>query len=69
MEFANTVLLAFIAVCNAITPVLWYFVRRDIGRLELNTNSKMDSLLAVTASAEFAKGLVKGKAEKKAGEK
>ncbi len=53
-------LLAFSAVCNLITAVLWLFVRRDMRRLEANTNSKMDALLSVTAASEFAKGMIKG---------
>ena len=62
----NTLLLAFIAACNVITPILWMWVRSDMKRLEINTNSKMDSLLSVTAAAEFAKGVIRGAKNEKA---
>jgi len=59
----NTILLLIIAIFNAMTPALWWLVRRDMARLEVNTNSKMDALLSVTAAAEFAKGVIKGAKE------
>jgi len=63
----NTLLLAFIAACNALTPILWMWVRTDMRRLEQNTNSKMDSLLAVTAASEYARGMLKRSEDEKPG--
>jgi hypothetical protein len=37
---------------------------RKMDSLEANTNSKMDALLAVTAAAEHAKGVIEGKEQK-----
>lgn len=62
----NTWLLAFIALCNMLTPLLWIRVgniRRDMRSLERNTNSKMDQLLKVTSESEHAKGVLQGKKE------
>ncbi len=57
----QTWLLAFIALCNLLTPIFIWLINRNMTRLEQNTNSKMDALLKVTGESEHAKGVLQGK--------
>lgn len=52
----NTILLAIIAVANALAGYWAYRTRLDIRTLEVNTNGIKDALVARTAEASEAKG-------------
>lgn len=60
---ANTMLLSIVAAVNLATAIITYLLNKNMKRLETNTNSKMDQLLAVTGSAEHAKGKLEGRLE------
>ena len=72
----NTVALVVIALANALTAFFaWHSVQqrakmsRDIGRLEKNTNSMQDALVALTAKSSKAEGVLQGRKEQSDGRK
>lgn len=56
MPDINTVVLAIIAVANALGAYWAYKTRTDMKLLEVNTNSIKDALVLRTAEASEAKG-------------
>lgn len=44
-----------------LTPILWLFVKRDINRLEKNTNSKFDAFLELKGASSKAEGVLEEK--------
>ena len=65
----NTIMLAIIAISNAVTAWLWYHnnqkmtsISQNITTVEKATNSMKDHLVMATASAAEAKGFALGQA-------
>lgn len=52
----NIMVLVGIALLNAFTAVVTYMTKRDMAKLEVNTNNKMDQLLEAKTEAAFGKG-------------
>jgi len=61
IEKYNTFFLAIIAVANCVTPVVLYYFKEWIKKLEVNTNSIKDALVKTTAEAQHALGQEAGR--------
>lgn len=65
----TTVILLVVAFLNVVTAWLAYLTRKDVRVLEINTNSKLDQIMAEAKLIAFAAGRAEAKEENRVAEK
>lgn len=57
----NTWLLAFIALCQLLTPIIWWIMKGWVMELAVNTNSIKDALVESKGVEQHAVGMEAGR--------